>query len=81
MQQPARLLEAVQAYLATFDVVMHDKKDDWVCVEENISCGKALVDLLAGYRPAPVQGAASPSALQIVAVEEDAVPAGTHEEE
>ncbi|MEO2193885.1 MAG: hypothetical protein ABGY24_15710 [bacterium] len=83
LQQPDGLLEAVQAYLATFDVIMHDKNEDWACVEEIISCGKVLVEVLGSYRPAPVQGASSPSALQLVAVdvEGDAVPAEAHEEE
>jgi hypothetical protein len=83
LQQPSGLLEAVQAYLATFDVVMHAKKEDWVCVKENVESSKALVNILAAYCPAPVEGAASPSALQLVAVdgERDQGTTGTQEDE
>lgn len=69
-ENPTDLVQALQLYLARMDVVMHDKKEDWEAVEENIVVGKALLEVLTSYVPpaATLAGApASPSAMQVVA--------------
>ena len=69
LQHPDKLLEAIQVYLTSFDVVMHDKREDWASVEENIARGKALLEVLSAYRAA-VAGSVTPSALQLVAIDD-----------
>jgi len=65
MQEPEYLLEAVQIYMARIDVIMNNKMDDWVCIEENIECAKALLPLLLSYKPA---ASLAPVELQLLAV-------------